>query len=1653
MLLISLSLSSFFFFFFGSDKEIGTVTDRLQASQVAPFARPLELLNLLFACTNRPFKLTACQYKGPMSPIAKMWLFYQENTDLLGYLFNVGGLLSLPNFCETCELSSLELASRQDPSDDVVLGLLRMKSDAFSQTWHALSQGKSRHITENIVQTLASFCIVASLYVECLPRQLGIRFQDIQQSSKRLWNEICSFIARHETKFIHTCLELLYPIISPVVLSSDLYPAFSNGLMDIVGPLEEILGQRRQAQKRYASSISGELMEFDDSMFLHKDMIAAQTSIVDLNREALNLFPDAVTFERCMAIQLSIFKILSHEQPSETALVSFLTDLDCADILSAQSFLHRVYRACSTMERNDLLQILEDLAEKCLQSYELERCESSLCLCVRMSSSFAGSWTGEEGDNLSESALDIYSWFVDVLLAKKKATSRVYIALANFLECIAMSSAAYSRGRFNPSPRTCLFTILRDGDILVKFSVAGLITGVFSRIPLKEHDAVFDDVLGSLPHDPDWNEGIALRLFMLSRLASTWHTLLRRCIYHMFETPALIPCSIQYAGKCFRAVSATLEVSAQELFRLFSSQLTYTWTHAKSLNSMPFSVFGYSSLKELLFDVQDEVVGLVMMRANDSEARQLVHCVNVPLDRLVSESFYKAAAYCIARDISVPPEQEDHSKSVESRLRQVIGAERFVLLSEEHFPRTIAALFQSLDQYEQIQRAFSKRQNFHYAFSIMARITGKSTSKLPLPPNQQPSFRARYLIDELEFLCKRTGYELETIWTPALVSFVCRTLLESVRPALGSLHACSVIRKIRILVCIAGPVMLRDHQYEMTLHALRPFLTDIYCSEDALGIFWYLLEAGIPYLTENVHFTAGIVVPTLVSLRSFFTSSAQEPPPESQLAFESACKFRSWLAEFLDAYRPQMPGVKPELKKAMEGSFTRLVRSSQKFCAPGSAIKGTDESYLLAELLKDRTSKHSLLGRPLSDLVLSLLCVNFKRPRNYHSDIIEEDDDAIANSMAILETLRDIDCGTEYRLWAAKVIGRAFVATGKINDVLLREQVPLVSKGHESRLPPGIVYKSKARILQFLCDVLQNNDRLEAGLVERTLQLIASGLDGQHDLGDYPRVIPDALLKALIWNPYRCPALPLSASESRRGEVLDWDPRKPFADWACNIALYLSKAAEGDPVIGPLRKILNVIPSLAVQILPYIVHEVLLAEFDGERYTRHAISQIFRRVLCQVEENTIPHAFLVINCILYLRNQPCPGETTIVERDEWLDVDYEEASIAANKCRMRKTCLLFLEIQASRAAASSRRSSATKYSPPPDLLHDVFKEIDDPDFFYGLQEKPSLESVMERLDYEGGGIKDLLFRSAQYDSEIQLSANANAHGVLQALNSTNLEGLASAMSSCPSDMEESPAAFDSMLQSATSLQQWDIPVPPISRSPSAVMFKVFQNLNSAGTLCEVFSSLDASFLAMLDLLANTDKSAHSLRAGMRTLGCLTEISDILSSTSSEQVHGEWQKVTMRKTLLQTESFFDVREILNAREALTSSLKRQKYLRSAIGLTSGDAQLLEVKAIRESLKITRDHGISQASMKAAICLSNLVQPSSSLGIDIEGIAAFDLANNLWDQGEMVASIRMLKQLKAQNELEKHSAVSRAELLVTLVSQLYPLLPLLTKRLTN
>lgn len=100
----------------------------------------------------------------------------------------------------------------------------------------------------------------------------------------------------------------------------------------------------------------------------------------------------------------------------------------------------------------------------------------------------------------------------------------------------------------------------------------------------------------------------------------------------------------------------------------------------------------------------------------------------------------------------------------------------------------------------------------------------------------------------------------------------------------------------------------------------------------------------------------------------------------------------------------------------------------------------------------------------------------------------------------------------------------------------------------------------------------------------------------------------------------------------------------------------------------------------------------------------------------------------------------------------------------------------------------------------------------------------------------------------------------------------------------------------------------------------------------------------------------------------------------------------------------------------------------------------DCHIFEVKCVRYSLGLARSHGALQPALNRAMYLYSLVEENAALGLAIGDVASYDLAGVLWDQGDMMTSIQMLKQLKDNPEGGKQAIiVSRPALLADMVCQ--------------
>lgn len=128
-------------------------------------------------------------------------------------------------------------------------------------------------------------------------------------------------------------------------------------------------------------------------------------------------------------------------------------------------------------------------------------------------------------------------------------------------------------------------------------------------------------------------------------------------------------------------------------------------------------------------------------------------------------------------------------------------------------------------------------------------------------------------------------------------------------------------------------------------------------------------------------------------------------------------------------------------------------------------------------------------------------------------------------------------------------------------------------------------------------------------------------------------------------------------------------------------------------------------------------------------------------------------------------------------------------------------------------------------------------------------------------------------------------------------------------------------------------------------------------------------------------------------------------------------------------------------MIEGREIAFSTIVNRDYLRKAMNTTVREARLLEVNVFREILKASSRHRALQKALNTATYLSRLTESCDQVGLNIRGAVQFDLAQVLWEQGEMAASIRILKQVEAMPDLHKQAvSVGRPELLATLVRQM-------------
>ncbi|KFY31090.1 hypothetical protein V493_01402 [Pseudogymnoascus sp. VKM F-4281 (FW-2241)] len=1628
------------------------------AARSAIDIHPVDVFNLLRAIFDLPGLALCANNNQPGGVISQAWFRHRKNEKTLRFLLLIDDEPKTSTQCSRCAPTS-RLYQRAQSSDAQLHGnplkrlvsdLLLPKLDALAQGWEGWEQqdaSEAIEISSDSMHSTVSACITACLILSILENSgSSSMLDDIKRILERLGTIITSVTPQGGINrlVVEAMLQAIQPYL-PAISSKEICHIYQTlpRLGKFIVSFAEIF-KLHKFQKE--DGFANDDMDLDSVFDTQQSWTRSERSqnVTERREMAMKLSP-ATFFNNTstkLILAASFFECEAETLYIPTNFMGYLLNLPPMDIVSCTELICEILHSDLSLNSDDASGLVQCVGG--LLSPQYSCCEVTLGLCIDTMEGLLPSWAGPVSGELGELVQQLYGWLVSTVVSKRRTSPAVQIRISNLLFQLIRIQPTYGDSQSLPSVRSILFDILQKAPILVKFNLAQKIPDIFGLFVLKNHLRILNDLLDSLPTDLDWCEGNAFRLYILSRLASRWPTLLRICAYYILEVSGRVPVSIPYAKRCLLEVSETLGLSsARELFQLFNSQLLFTWLDTEPFESLPHSIFGYNTLHGLLRDSQEEISALMVMRDRDDEVKRLAELLEKPVEQILTRSFTKVIAYSVAHDISIPP-SDTSGKYItgEARVRKLLGKNVFLELVKNHFADIISLLFKLIDHEQDLEKSFMKEDALQIPASILSEIKGFSSSDITLPPSQQPTFKAKYLTREINHVCGRTPYEPSDIFTPVMVTFVARKLLDTMNPALGSLHACSILRRLRVLIGLAGSNAVSGYPLEMLLHNLRPLLADVECADDAIGIAQYLFTRGSEYLTTVPSFMITITLSMFGTLKRFLNSSPSNTTQESQYreTLSKAESFHSWLGLYLKNYKAV------GLDRKDQDGFRTMVESAQGLSASGSTDIGTTGGDLLMDILRDKRTGRNLLSKSTCEVVFSLLYSEFAAPTSFRTDHLGHDDRAVRYAPTLWELCKSGSTSSSFLTWAGRVFGRAFAATGHIELSLLKE-----TDLHEILDPVEIDAShkpsSRTSILGLVKNLMVVDHGSVTGVAEAALRIVVSGITSQPDNADGAACsisLSESLIQCSSWSPYNVPPADMLAFKTPA-------PKDPFSpgrieDPRCiqDLSIFLVQSVPSDSVIHPIQKLLVDAPGFAEKCFPFILHIVLSQQLDESKITKRLLSTALRSWFDNGKDSVKERLKLLINAILYLRTQALPRETSIADRSQWLDIDYRQASQAAVNCGMLKTALLFTELSSSELVKVSRRSSLVKQPDSKEILFSIFKNLDDPDIFYGLQRTATLETISARMEYEKDGLKTLMFRGAEYDIQMRKGGQAStseAQSLVGALSMLDLDGLShSLLQSQQTAVVLNEPALQNMFRTARKLEQWDLPIPDTYDGGSITIYKTFQALNNALDRVSAHVAIDTGIRSAMSNLIQVQGDAASIHTSLQALSIFTEIDEVLSSTNSEQFEEMLQRFESRSKWMKTGKFEDVSQIISSRQTLLSCVNQQTSLRKMINVSASDTRLVEAQASLLSSSIHRSHGALQESLTSATYLNSITGSCRDLGLNIEAAAYFEVANAMWDQGEMASSIGTLQELEQLSNLKEQTIpIAKSKILAKIASQ--------------
>ncbi|KAK7686262.1 hypothetical protein QCA50_010482 [Cerrena zonata] len=577
---------------------------------------------------------------------------------------------------------------------------------------------------------------------------------------------------------------------------------------------------------------------------------------------------------------------------------------------------------------------------------------------------------------------------------------------------------------------------------------------------------------------------------------------------------------------------------------------------------------------------------------------------------------------------------------------------------------------------------------------------------------------------------------------------------------------------------------------------------------------------------------------------------------------------------------------------------------------------------------------------------------------------------------------------------------------GLVNDSVSSNSVRARHIAEEFKKTANIddaFYAAKKAIVLSLIDILDEPSVTRVQDAYITLKALVS-----HTADDAGRLQELDIFKPF---PRAIPTRPQPTIVSLSLDAMYLDLATDFHRWITDISTFLNDVLGSvDPAFLSLSSMLQSNAHFAEQVIPVFVYCVLLLErsshdIPNTRSSAETLTKYFTDILTS-EFTSVECRRTIVDIVLHLRHFKPPNTNEALGYDKWLHIDYILLGHNALRCGAFTTALLFIQLASEYSSVFSLETEEVE-----DILHEIYRHIDEPDGFYGIKTNDLSSFLIKRLQHEQQWEKAFQFHGAGL--EAGLTGTADVEGAVLALHNFGFNNLAIQTLHGPAGHQDGIPSSSMAYRLGWRTDTWDLPETTNWREPGVALYVALRAVERERDNTTIDSIVRNALREEMDHLRDLgNEDVRGIRQVTQSLMCLNQISSwrgkkLQGDLEAQDVTGKyWAQISHVDLDFQ---FSDLESILAVRRSLLRLTSRRE-IREQIGNISSsfrDAlQDLEAACLLRLSEAARHHEQAQIALNSITAAQRL---QSSLHFEV----AQEFAQVLWLTKEPKYAVQHLR----------------------------------------